>query len=80
MVPVNSTIACPLTLGDHHFVWIVDQMLVGKRFEKGKSLLLMSFYSMRRRLVGPSHHAILGVAFVERCKLLRVPGIIQRLH
>ena len=27
-------------------------MLIGKRFEKGKRLLLMSFYSMRRRLVG----------------------------
>ena len=55
-------------------------MLVGKRFKEGKRLLLMSFYSMRRRLVWPSHHAILGVAFVERCKLLRVPGIVQSLH
>ena len=72
--------ACPITLCNHHFVWIVYEMLVGKRFEKGKRLLLMSFYSMRRRLVGPSHHAVRGVAFVERCKLLRVPGIVQRLH
>jgi hypothetical protein len=55
-------------------------MLIGKRFEKGKSLLHMSFYSKRRRLVGPPHDAVLGVAFVERCKLLRIPGIVQRLH
>jgi len=51
-------------------------VLIGERFEKGKRLLLMSFYSMRRRLVGPSHDAIFRVAFVERCKLLRVPGIV----
>ena len=55
-------------------------MLVGKRFEKGKGFQLMSLYSKRGGLVGPSHDAILGVAFAKRCKLLRVPGIVQRLH
>jgi hypothetical protein len=72
--------ACPITLRNHDLVWIVDEMLVGKRFEKRKRLLLMSFYSMRRRLVGPSYDAILRVALVEGSKLLRIPRVIQRLH
>jgi len=33
---------CGSPLRDHRFVWIVAEMLIGKRFEKGKSLALMS--------------------------------------
>jgi hypothetical protein len=43
-------------------------------------VLLGECATMRRRLVGPSHHAIFRVALMKHCKLLRVPGIVQRLH
>ena len=32
-------------LRDHHFVWIVDEMMVGKHFEKGKSFSNIPYFN-----------------------------------
>jgi hypothetical protein len=72
--------ACPFTLRQHDLVWVVDEMLVGKHFEKCNCLLFVRVNAVRWRLIRPAHNAVLGVITAERHKILRVPRIIQTLH
>jgi len=52
--------ARPVILSKHHFVRIVNEMLVGKHLEESKGFLLVRFDSIGRWLIGPTHDAFQG--------------------
>lgn len=72
--------ACPFALGQHDFVWIVDEMLVRERLEECNRLLFVGVYAVCGRLIRPAHDAILRVIFSKCSQVLCVPRIIQLRH
>ena len=68
--------ARPVILGKHHFVWIVNEVLVGKHLEESKRFLLVRFDSIGRWLIGPTHDSVFSVALPEYLQILGVPRIV----
>ncbi len=66
--PVNS--ATVLILSKHHFIRIVNEMLVGKHLEERKCFLLVRFDPIGRWLIRPTHDAVFGVALAEYLQIL----------
>src|SRR5580704_14942274 len=70
----------PLSLRDHHLVRTIADTIVREGFEHLNTLLLVRHDAKRRWLVRPVHDAILSMTLAKCLPVLRVPGIVQRLH
>src|SRR6202795_1731691 len=73
--------ARPFALSNLHFIGMIDQMIVGERFEKFDGLrLVIVAPSCRLGLTGPKYGGVLGMPLFKRIPVLCVPRIVECPH
>src|ERR1700674_4158420 len=73
--------AGPFALSNLHFIGMINQMIVGERFEKFDGLrLVIVAPSCRLGLTGPEYGGVLGMPLFKRIPVLCVPRIVERPH